>query len=258
MSVVELSYREVGSGAAVVLLHAFPLSSALFEALGELPGYRLVLPDLRGFGASPLGHDEPSLAAMAADVVTLLDRLGLATAVVGGVSMGGYVTMELMRQAPQRLAGVLLVDTKAEADQPAAREGRLAMARDVRTEGRAVLEPMMALLLGETSRGSRPDVVGTVSAWLDEADPRAVAWAQRAMAGRPESFDTLSGTSVPGAVVVGAEDLLSPPAQAEAMAACLGTQPHVVAGTGHLAVVEDPPRARAAIARALCDVTGGG
>lgn len=257
MSAIELSYREIGSGIPVVLLHAFPLSSALFDALGELPGYRLVLPDLRGFGASPLGGDEPSLAAMADDVVALLDRMDLATAVVGGVSMGGYVTMELMRQAPQRLGGVVLIDTKAQADQPAARDGRLVMARDVLTEGRAVLEPMIHLLLGETSRSSRPGVVSTVSAWLDDADPRSVAWAQRAMAARPESFATLADASLPGAVVVGEEDWLSPPAQAWAMAERLGTEPHVVPGTGHLAVVEDPSLARSSLVQALDTVTAG-
>lgn len=256
MTAIELAYRERGSGTPVVLLHAFPLSSALFDEIGELAGYRLVLPDLRGFGKSPLGHAEPSLAAMAGDVVALMDRLDLPAAVLGGVSMGGYVAMEVMRQAPQRLTGVLLIDTKAEADEPAAREVRLRMAEAVLAEGRPVLEPMMAGLLGPTSHESRPKVVSRVSQWLDDAQPAAVAWAQRAMAGRPSSFDTLSASGVQGEVIVGDEDALSPLPAAHAMADTLGTQARVVPAVGHLAVVEDAAATRAQMLKALATLTG--
>jgi len=254
MTPVPLAVQEWGSGRPLVLLHAFPLHSRLFDALGELPGYRVITPDLRGFGASPLADDLPSLRAMADDVVALMDRLGLADAVVGGVSMGGYVTMELLRTAPERLAGVVLIDTKAEADTDQARAGRHTMADDVLRRGRDALDPMLQALLGETTRRGRPEVVTTVTSWLDEADPRAVAWAQRAMADRPDSTSTLTATGVPGAVVVGEEDELSPVVLAQAMASAWGTTPHVVPATGHLSVVEDPTAARQALLAALAEV----
>lgn len=251
MSMLELAFTESGQGRPVVLLHAFPLHSGLFAEILPLPGYRVVTPDLRGFGSSPLGADEPSMAAMAGDVLALLDRLDLSTPIVGGVSMGGYVTMELLRQAPQRLAGVLLVDTKAGDDTEAARRGRWAMADAVLVDGRRALDPMMQVLLGATSASTRPDVVATVSGWLDDADPAAVAWAQRAMATRPDSHATLASSGVPGAVVVGSEDVLSPRADAEAMAAALSASVHVVPDAGHLAVVENPTAARQAVLAAL-------
>ena len=254
MTPVPLAVRERGTGLPLVLLHAFPLHSALFDALGELPGYRVITPDLRGFGASPLESDPPSLRAMADDVVALMDRLGLSDALVGGVSMGGYVTMELLRTVPERLRGVVLIDTKAEADTEQAREGRHAMADDVLRRGREALDPMAQALLGETTRLRRPDVVTTVTAWLSEADPRAVAWAQRAMAERPDSTSTLTTTGVPGAVVVGAEDELSPVVLAQAMAQAWGAHPHIVPATGHLSVVEDPAAARLALLGALAEV----
>lgn len=245
-----------------MLLHAFPLSSALFGPLlaagiAEEP-WRVITPDLRGFGASPLGDDEPSLSAMAGDVLALLDRLQIATAVVGGVSMGGYVTMEVLRHAPDRVDGVLLIDTKAGADTEQARTGRLAMAQAVGEQGRRVLDPMLEGLLGATTRAERPDVVSLVSGWLDACEPAAVAWAQRAMAARPDSHQTLAESGVPGAVIVGDEDTLSPVAEASAMAADLGTTARVVPAAGHLAVLEQPAQAAVAVRAALAELADGG
>lgn len=255
---IPLAYTEVGRGRPLVLLHAFPLSSALFGPLLDagIAGehWQVITPDLRGFGDSPLGDDEPSLAAMAADVVALLDHLRIETAVVGGVSMGGYVTMELLRAAPERVDGVLLIDTKAGADTEQARTGRLAMAQAVHEQGRGVLDPMLDGLLGATSRAERADVVALVSGWLDAADPAAVAWAQRAMAARPDSHRTLAESGVPGAVIVGGEDTLSPLAEATTMAQELGTAPRVVPAAGHLAVLEQPGPAAAAVRAALADL----
>jgi len=245
MTAIDLACRESGDGMPLVLLHAFPLSSALFpRETTVLPGWRTLTPDLRGFGSSPLGDDPPSLTVMAEDVLALLDRRGIDRAVVGGVSMGGYVTMELLRTAPERVAGVVLMDTKAEADADQAKAARLAMAEAVLVRGRYLLDPMMAVLLGETTRARRPDVVQLVSGWLDEVSPRAVAWAQRAMAQRPSSHPVLRTCGLPGVVIVGAEDALSPVADAAAMAADLGTEPDVVPNAGHLAIVENPAASR--------------
>ncbi len=256
MGVVELAVQESGAGRPLVLLHAFPLHAGLFAGVRDrLPGWRVVTPDLRGFGASAPGDDSPSLSLMADDVAAVLDRLGLESAVVGGVSMGGYVTMELLRRHGARVAAALLIDTKAEADTDQARAGRLAAAQAVVQQGSAALQPMMTALLGETSRRERPDVVATVQAWLRAADPAAVAWAQHAMAGRPESFTALHQAAVPVAVVVGEEDTLSPPAAAHAMAqARPGTTVHVVPACGHLAVLEQPDAAAAALRAALASL----
>lgn len=256
---VDLAVTEAGDASSprtpLVLLHAFPLSSALFtRMLPGVAGRRVVTPDLRGFGSSPLGDDDPSLAAMADDVVAVLDRLDIPRALVGGVSMGGYVTMELLRRAPERLAGVVLIDTKAGADTEQARAGRLAMADAVLAKGREVLEPMLEGLLGATSHARRPEVVATVSAWLDDADPRSVAWGQRAMAARPDSFGTLAGAGVPGAVIVGEEDTLSPVGEAAAMARSLSTSVRIIPAAGHLAVLEQPDAVARALASAVADL----
>lgn len=242
---VDLAYEERGAGVPVVLLHAFPLSRAMFEAqvAGLADRARVVVPDLRGFGGSPgPGDDEPSIDAMADDVAALLGRLEPGPAVVAGVSMGGYVTMAMLRRHPQQVGAVVLMDTKASADDKAAKENRERIAAAVLESGSRVLRPLLDGLLGPTTRSDRPDVVRTVTRWLDAARPEAVAWAQRAMAGRPDSIETLAATRVPAFVIVGEEDTLTTPDDAQAMASAF-QQPapvQVVPRAGHLSAVENP------------------
>ncbi|PSL06164.1 pimeloyl-ACP methyl ester carboxylesterase [Haloactinopolyspora alba] len=255
---VELAHVEHGAGdggTPLVLLHAFPVPGAVLDPVASqlADRHRVVVPDLRGFGGSPdPGDDEPSLDHYADDVAALLDRLGIDRAVVGGLSMGGYVTMALLRRHPGRVATAVLMDTKAAADTDEARANRERVAAAVLENGNRALRPMLETLLGATTRRERPDVVARVTRWLDEARPDGVAWAQRAMAARASSFDTLAAVGVPGAVLVGEEDTLTGRDDAQAMAeAFVPPAPvRVIAGAGHLAPVEDP----GAVAGALHEV----
>jgi pimeloyl-ACP methyl ester carboxylesterase len=248
---MDLAFDEQGSGRPLVLLHAFPLSAAMWSGL-DLP-CRLVAPDQRGFGGSPLGEDAPSLQRCAQDVLALLDRLGLERVLLGGLSMGGYVAMELLRQAPHRVEALLLADTKAQADTPEQREGRLRTAETVERQGTGQLaETMLPALLGATSRERRPEVVTRVRGWVEQAPPATVAWASRAMAARPDSFAVLRATDVPALVVVGEQDVLSPVAQAQEMAEALPQgRLALVRDAGHLSAVEDPEAFGAVVAAFL-------
>jgi pimeloyl-ACP methyl ester carboxylesterase len=150
------------------------------------------------------------------------------------------------------VAAVVLIDTKAGADDGPARENRERIATAVLDSGSRVLRPMLDGLLGHTTRNERPDVVRTVTQWLDAADPDGVAWAQRAMAARPSSFGTLAATQVPASVLVGEEDTLTPHDDALAMAAAFqrSAPVHVIPRAGHLSAVENPD----AVTGALRDV----
>jgi pimeloyl-ACP methyl ester carboxylesterase len=258
MAVVPLAHRESGSGLPVVLLHAFPLSSAMWLEQRELLGghCRVITPDQRGFGGSELGADEPSLGESADDVLALLDRLGLDRVVLGGLSMGGYVAMELLRLAPERVRALLLADTKASADPPEAREGRLRTAEAVERDGTGSLaETMLPMLLGATTLRTRPTVAGRVRGLVSAAPAPAVAWASRAMATRPDSFDALRSTEVPALVVVGDEDALSPVAQAQEMVDALPQgRLAVVPGAGHLSAMEDPAAFASAVREWLAEL----
>ena len=259
MAVVPLAHREAGSGLPLVLLHAFPLSSAMWLEQRELlgPHCRVITPDQRGFGGSELGDDEPSLGECADDVLALLDALSLDRVVLGGLSMGGYVAMELLRRAPERVSALLLADTKASADAPEAREGRLRTAEAVERDGTdSLAETMLPVLLGATTLQTRAAVAGRVRGLVAAAPAPAVAWASRAMAARPDSFEVLRATDVPSLVVVGDEDALSPVAQAQEMADALPQgRLAVVPGAGHLSAVEDPPAFASAVRDWLAGLT---
>ena len=199
-----LHHVESGTGRPVVLLHAFPMDSALWaaqrRALGA-EGHRVITPDLPGFGGSAPSPTSPSVDVMADAVVELLDHLGIEQAVVGGLSMGGYVTMALLRRHPDRLSAIVLADTKAGADTPEAAATRETVAAAVEAAGTAagIADGMLPNLLGATTRESRPDVVATVRRWIGAQPAAGVAWAQRAMAGRPDSRADIAAFRPPGA-----------------------------------------------------------
>jgi pimeloyl-ACP methyl ester carboxylesterase len=256
---MELAYREAGAGRPLVLLHAFPLSSTMWleQRDGLAASCRVITPDQRGFGGSALGDDAPSLDAAADDVVELLDRLDLEQVVLGGLSMGGYVAMALLRRHPERVAGLILADTKAGADADAGKANRERIAAAVESDesSTVLVDEVLPALLGSTTTTSRPLIAGRVRGLVQAAPAAAVAWAQRAMAGRPDSFDTLRSFDRPALVVVGQEDVLSPPADAEAMAAALPRgRLVVIPEAGHLTAVETPEAFNALVAGFLAEV----
>ncbi len=257
---VQLYSRSAGTGLPVVLLHAFPLSSAMWLAQREglSRSCRVITPDLRGFGGSRLGEDDPSIDLMADDVAALLDAEGVDRAVVGGLSMGGYVTMAFCRRHPDRVLGVILADTKATPDPPAARENRERIARAALDGGSDVLvREVLPTLVGPTTKERRAMVFGRVKGLVQAAPPAAVAWAQRAMAARPDSLPTLAALKAPALVLVGEEDELAPRGDAEAMAqAAPEGRLEVIPKAGHLSAVEQPEAFNAAVTAFLSSDLG--
>jgi pimeloyl-ACP methyl ester carboxylesterase len=232
----------------VVLLPAFPLSSRMFEPLrAAAPDLDLITPDYA---------PSSSLDALADDVVALLDANEVERAIIGGVSMGGYLTMAFLRRHRSRAAGIVLADTRAAADTDEARANRMRIAKILDDEGtgRVLLREVLPTLLGETTKRKRPRELAFVTDLVASASPASAAAWQRAMAARPDSFDTLRATDAPALVVVGSEDSLAPPERARAMADAL---PHSMIvelpAAGHLSAVETPD----AFAAALTGFVGG-
>jgi pimeloyl-ACP methyl ester carboxylesterase len=245
MPVMDLHVREAGAGVPVVLLHAFPLSSAMWlEQRNDLADVcRVITPDLRGFGGSQLGNDPPSLDLMADDVAAVLDRLDLPEVVLGGLSMGGYVAMAFLRRHPGRVSALLLADTKAGADPDAAKDNRLRIAARLIAEDstQVLVDEVLPSLVGETTRREQPLVQGRVRALVEAAPPQAAAWAQRAMAQRPDSLDTLRKVDVPAVVILGDEDQIASREDGAAMVEALPQgRLVVVPDAGHLSAVEAP------------------
>ncbi|MFP3960736.1 alpha/beta fold hydrolase [Actinomadura fulvescens] len=250
---VQLYARDVGVGTPLVLIHGFPLSSAMWlnQREGLATRFRVITPDLRGFGGSVLGTEEPSVDEMADDVARLFRRIGVARAVVGGLSMGGYVAMALCRRHPDLVMGVVLADTRAGEDSAEIRAARLAQVERLETEDtvRVLLDEVLPHLVGPTTFRQRALVYGRVRGLVQATPPRAAAWALRAMAARGESFETLRTLKVPALVVVGAEDTLTTEADARAM---VDTIPNaellVIPRAGHLCAVEQPDLFNQAVA----------
>ncbi|MGI9033528.1 MAG: alpha/beta fold hydrolase [Acidimicrobiales bacterium] len=231
---------------ALVLLHAFPLQAAMWDDQVEALStrWRVVAPDLPGFGSTPPPSD-PGAATIddyAAVVAGLIEHLDIAPAVVGGLSMGGYATFALLRSRPELVAALVLADTRAGADSSEVAARRASQADQASTDGTAELvESMLGTLLSEQTQAQSPDVVDRARA-LMAANP-AAGWvaALTAMKGRPDATSQLADIDVPTLVVVGEHDGASPPAEAEAMAAAIaGARLEVVPGAGHLSNLEAP------------------
>lgn len=242
-------YHESGSGRACILIHAFPLSADQWLPQLERvpPGWRFIAPDVRGFrgigDAYPaIGLDQATMATHAADVLALMNHLDIDTAVVGGLSMGGYIALAVARVAPRRLNGLVLADTKAGADSEEGRAARDASIAKVQAEGvRAIADAMLPKLLGKTTHDEQPDLALAVRALIDRNTPEAVASALAAMKTRPDSTELLSTITCPALVVCGEDDVLTPPAESRVMAEALPSADLVIIPkTGHLANLEAP------------------
>jgi len=241
---VALAVEDHGEGVPVVLLHGFPLSSEIWAPIRTAVEQvaRLITPDLRGFGGSDAPQDGYDLDSVAGDVIELADRLGLARFVLGGHSMGGYVALRVAARHPGRLAGLVLVDTRAEADAPEARERRdAAIARIQGGESDAFLDEFVPNLVGPSTRGRAPRLLAELRAIAGEIPPHVLAGCLAGMRDRPDSSALLASLDVPTLVLVGAEDTATPPACARAMAAALPRAELVeVPLAGHTPSVERP------------------
>ncbi|MEN5076031.1 alpha/beta fold hydrolase [Isoptericola cucumis] len=240
-----------GGGTPLVLLHGFPLDHRMWAAAArELPaGVRAIGVDLPGQGHSELSGMAPRLEDVADAVHATLRDQGEGNAVVVGLSLGGYVALALAERHPGFVVGLGLVDTKSTADTDEARAKRLRVAAAV--EETQTIDPVLgmpAALLGATSAARRRHLFPDLETWIRAQSPVGVAWAQRAMAGRPDRTDVLRAFDGPVAVVVGAEDQITPLADAEHMVhAANDGALTVVPAVGHMSAVEDPATVAAAL-----------
>jgi pimeloyl-ACP methyl ester carboxylesterase len=233
----EITYRTLGEGPPVVLLHPFPANHEFW-----LPGaqalatrYRVVLPDLRGHGDSGVGDGPATMENHAGDIARVMDDAGIGRAPLAGVSIGGYALFEFWRKHRGRVTALGLFNTKAPADSPEARAGRLQAASDVLERGtEPFFENMIPRLLGRTTRETRPDLVDGALRMMRKMSPEDVAKVQRGMAERPDSVDTLKTINVPTLIVTGDEDILTGLNEAELMRRHIaGSQLRVIPRAGH-------------------------
>ena len=243
---IELAYIRQGTGTPVLFLHAFPLHRMMWAAqVTHLSPYADVIAlDLRGHGESGSISRSYTLDDLGDDVAALLDHLTISKVVLAGLSMGGYIALSFVRRHAPRLQGLILADTRAQADTEDGRAGRYALIKTAETHGvDAVIEAMLPKLLSVEARQTRPDLVTQVSQWIRQNPIPAITADLRAMAERPDSTPTLPKIKVPTLVIVGEQDGTTPPADARLMADRIpAADLAVIPAAGHLANMEQPER----------------
>ena len=240
---VELSYVDRGAGLPVLFVHGFPLDGTLWQP--QLDGlsdeYRVIVPDLRGFGGSTVSL-AMTMEQYADDLQVLLDELGIDEVVLAGLSMGGYIALAFCRLTPNRLRGLVLVDTRPQADSDEARANRTATGKRVMAHGAAALaDSMLDRLLSPATFKDQPDLVSTVRDMMARQSAFGIVAALYGMSERPDSRPTLGDISVPTLVMVGVDDVITPVAEAESMVEAVpGSELVVIPDAGHLSNLEQP------------------
>jgi 3-oxoadipate enol-lactonase len=239
---INLAYTDVGAGPPIVLIHGYPFNRSLWneqtEALNSK--YRVVAPDLRGFGESDSSEGTATMARMAEDVAALMDALAIEQAVIGGLSMGGYVALAFARIFPARVKALVLADTRAQADTEEGKQTRHQQAEKALSEGMAgIADAMLPKLLTPETVSKRPELVKRVRDMMLKTKPDGAAAALLGMAERDDQTEFISSIRVPALILVGREDAITPVADSEKMQSRIeGSRLVVIENAGHVSNLE--------------------
>jgi 3-oxoadipate enol-lactonase len=254
-----IAYDDIGYGAPVVFLHAFPLDRTMWapQTSALASEWRCITIDTRGFGdstaAGPFGVDR-----YADDVLAVLEAAGVERATIVGLSMGGYVAFALWRRAPERVRALVLADTRPGADAADTRERRRELIALAREKGvAAVVDRQIVGLLGKTTRDAHGEIETAVRAIGTRATVEGIVGSLEALLARPDSTATLGTISVPTLVVVGDEDVLTPPKEARTMHRAIPrSRLEVIAQAGHLSNMERPAAFNGVLSEFLRSIEG--
>lgn len=251
----EMVYIDGGRGEAIVLLHGHPLNRTMWRAQIEFlqTNYRVIAPDLRGYGETSVAGDVSTMKEMASDVAALLHSLNLEKVILGGLSMGGYVAFEFYHQFPNRVRALILADTKPSTDTEEARQKRFDSAEKALKEGMSpIAEEMLHKALAPQTLETKSETVNFVKEMMLSTKPEGAAAGLRGMAERTDHTGLLEKITVPTLIIVGAEDQITPPAEAEKMhRAIKDSQLATIPAAGHLSPVEQPEEFNRALSQFL-------
>ena len=255
---IQLAYTDAGSGTPVVFIHGYPFNRSLWnEQLDALSGsYRVVAPDLRGFGESDSPEGPATMNRMAQDVAQLMDGLGISRAVIAGLSMGGYVALAFYKQFPSRVSALVLADTRAQGDTEEGKQTRAQQAEKALSEGMAgIADAMLPKLLTPETVSKRPEVVKRIRDMMLKTKPEGAAAALMGMAEREDQTEFISSINVPTLILVGREDAITPVADSETMHSKIaGSRLSVIENAGHVSNLEQTDKFNEALVGFLRDV----
>jgi 3-oxoadipate enol-lactonase len=217
---IQLAYTDTGVGLPVVLLHGYPFNRSMWnEQVSALSNsFRVITPDLRGLGESDASSGPATMDRMAQDVAMLLDHLEIPRAVIGGLSMGGYVALAFYKQLPSRVRALVLADTRSHADTEEGKQTRRQQAEKALAEGMAgIADGMLPKLLTPDTVSKRPELVRRVRDMMLKTKPEGAAGALLGMAERDDNTPLLSQISCPTLILVGRDDSITPVQDSEKM-----------------------------------------
>lgn len=254
---IQMAYTDTGLGRSIVLIHGYPFNRSLWnEQVAALSNrYRVIVPDLRGFGETDASAGTATMSRMAQDVARLLDHLEISRAAIGGLSMGGYVTLAFCKQFPSRVRALVLADTRAQADTEEGKQTRAQQAEKALAKGMAgIADAMLPKLLTPETVSKRPEIVKRVRDMMLKTKPQGAAAALHGMAQREDLTPLLANISVPVLILVGAEDAITPVADSEKMnRAIAGSRLVVLENAGHVSNLEQTERFNQALLEFLLE-----
>lgn len=241
-----LFYHEQGDpqGAPILFLHGFPFSHEMWTPqLRAMPErFHVIAPDIRGHGASDMGDGQYSLEFFVDDLFALMDHLALPSVTLCGLSMGGYIALRARERQPQRVRALVLCDTRSEADSNEARLRRTAIVRTVKTEGvEAFAEEFLPLIFAPHSFRDHPEAVALCRRLICANAPFGISGTAIALGLRTDTTASLSSISEPTLILVGEQDMLTPPDVSEAMHNRIArSEYHVIPCAAHMSNLENP------------------
>jgi len=239
-----LAYNDQGTGLPIIFLHAFPLNRTMWAEQEKAfsSQFRVVTIDLRGHGESDAPLWRYTLDQAADDVIGLLDHLSIRQAIFVGLSMGGYILFALYRKYADRVKGLVLADTRAQADTAEGKEARFQMAQTAYKKGpSAIADIMIPKLLSPASVQTKPELVRRVRRMIEGNQISGIAGDLMAMAERPDSVTLLKHITCPTQIIVGELDLPTPPADAKLMADWIpNAHLVIIPEAAHLSNLEQP------------------
>jgi 3-oxoadipate enol-lactonase len=242
---MNLSFDDIGKGKPIVLIHAFPLSKEMWKTQAELlaaNGFRVILPDLPGFGENVLFFQQYSIEETARKISELLESLQIERAIIGGLSMGGYVLFNLFRIAPEKFSALILCDTTYLADSNEKRNSRFELISNIEKQGSSTLiENMLPNLISENTKKNNPALTGKLQDIFSKVNPLSAINALKSMAERKDNSDILKQISVPTLLIFGEFDKVTNLENAQKMYQMISdSELAIVEDAGHFSNLEQP------------------
>ena len=241
---IEYEIEGPRTGIPVVFVHGFPFSREMWKPQTEAlkRDHYLITYDVRGHGASDVGDGQYTVETFVDDLIGLLDHIKVSRAVVVGLSMGGYIALRAIERNPDRFRGLVLCDTRSEADGNEGKIKRAQQAKSVKLEGMKIFaETFLKAVFHETTFQTNPQAVEMIRGVIERSSPLAVAGTLTALAARTDSTPSLYNIKVPTLILVGKHDILTPPSASHAMKEKIpGATLHIIPGAAHLSNLENP------------------